>query len=288
MRHIALISKNELLQVFRSWPLALIIFALPFMLIFIISMTSSVNIMIYEEGYVETKSTMQSTHSGAEPTIASTTNENTLSINEINVEQVTALSPLQYYTASTLVTCILFQGLGAAISIIDERKDKTFTRLRMLPMKTSTILTGKLVGNALICLIQSLWIIMISTLLFQVDWGQHIEILTITCLLTICISMLIALHVTFLFQSVKVIYSFFYTFIIVMTFISGGMIKDLSNQLEFIGSYTVHHWAFKSLLQGMLDYHILEAMYHIIPLMGTAMMLYIIALIGYRKVDFYK
>ncbi len=78
--------------------------------------------------------------------------------------------------AGMMVFYVFFTGAAAAQSILLEEEAGTLPRLFTTPTPQSTILGGKLISSFLLLSIQVVVLVIISSLLFGIDWGEPLPV----------------------------------------------------------------------------------------------------------------
>lgn len=202
----------------------------------------------------------------------------------LNKEKKSA-SAIQYYAAAELIMFLLYGGMLAASSLTKERDEHTLARLSMMPVPPSAVLSGKIIGQGILALIQAGVIIAGTSLLYGVDWGSSYGLLAVVIVLSIVSSMSLALLVTLLVKSRKAIISVFQTLIIIMTMLSGGFMP-VDGLLAKIGLFTVNHWASDSILRIMLESGTQDVLRNIAVLGMIAAGLLLVSFGAYRKVGY--
>lgn len=203
-------------------------------------------------------------------------------------EQGKMYSSFQYYAASMLIMFLLYSGLSASISLSEERRNNTLYRLNAMPVSTLEIFTGKIVGNSLVAFLQAAVIIGGTSLLYGVDWGNHLGLLILICVLVVMASMMLAVVITLLVKSSAVARSVVVTVIVVMTFLSGGFQPLPIELVQRLGEFTVSHWALQGTLRLMLGVEPAEAMQYIMMLGLCCGLLLIAGIVSYRKVGYHE
>lgn len=194
----------------------------------------------------------------------------------------------QYYAAAMLVMFLLYSGMSAAISLVNEKENHTLTRLMSLPLKPMQVFYGKLLGQTFISIGQASIIILATIFFYNVHWGNSVFYLLLLCLSTIFISMCLAIIVTMLVQSTKAVMSIFQALIILMSFVSGGYNPDVGPFLQSIAQFTISHWASRGLLRLMLEDKAEVILHHITILGSIGIGLFLISLTIYRKVGYHE
>jgi ABC-2 type transport system permease protein len=167
--------------------------------------------------------------------------------------QFGSVSSLQYYAAAYLVMFLMFSGMSAAISTIEQKEQGTLRRLRALPIAMSHFMLGKYAGFALLAMLQSAVIVLVTRYAFGVQWGTSYGWILAVCLLTALSAIALSVILASFLPNRKSIESIFSMAVVVMTFLSGGMIPTLHPMLREAGKVTINHWAneaLKSLMTG--------------------------------------
>ncbi|PZD93838.1 hypothetical protein DNH61_20245 [Paenibacillus sambharensis] len=153
------------------------------------------------------------------------------------------VSSLQYYASAYLVMFLLFSGMAAAISMIEEKEHGTLPRLQSLPLALNAFLLGKFIAYIIIAVIQSAVIVLFTRYVYGVDWGGSYGVILLTVLLTSLSAICLAVIVASVVRSRKAVESVFSMVTVIMTFLSGGMMVGLGPVIETAGRFTINHWA---------------------------------------------
>ncbi|MEW9697891.1 ABC transporter permease [Paenibacillus sp. SI8] len=194
----------------------------------------------------------------------------------------------QYYAASMLIMFLLYSGMSTAIGLQNERDRHTLARLNALPISNLHILLGKVLGNALISLMQAIVIIAATMLFYGVDWGHSFVMLFLVCAIAIIVSMSLAIIVMNLAGSTKAISTIFQVIILVMTFLSGGFTPLPDGFLQRLGEFTVNYWGMQSLFRIMLSSDSAVIAHHVLILAAVGAGLVVVSLIAYRKAGYHE
>ncbi|MEX2104210.1 MAG: ABC transporter permease, partial [Bacilli bacterium] len=160
-------------------------------------------------------------------------------------------SAIQYYSATMMIMFLLFSGLTAATSLVNEKENHTLTRLQSMPITTGQIMLAKLLGNGILAGIQVSVIIVFTWLVYGVQWGESYVHLVLVCIFAIVASMGLAFIVALIAKSTRALGGAFSGFIGIMTFISGGMSPINGGFLEILQKFTLNYWASHSIIELM-------------------------------------
>jgi len=198
------------------------------------------------------------------------------------------ISAIQYYASSMLVMFVLYAGLSAAMSLLSEKEKHTLLRLESLPISSTQIVIGKLLGSTILGMIQAALILLFTYYVYDVDWGSSISGVLLISILTISASIGLGFLVSFLLPSTKLVSGGFSTFIAIMTFISGGMAPHLGGIFDTLKLFTINNWAHQGLIHLMLGQQLSYIMNNIL-ILGLVSTTLILAAIGfYRKVGYHE
>lgn len=82
--------------------------------------------------------------------------------------------PMDYYAVGMAVMFLLFATNAGAETIFEERRIRTFDRIKTFPVSNSMLLGGKILGISLIALVQFLIILFFTALVYRVNWGDSV------------------------------------------------------------------------------------------------------------------
>jgi ABC-2 type transport system permease protein len=91
-----------------------------------------------------------------------------------NENQDDTFNPLAYFAPGMAIFFLMFTMVDAARSILDEKLDGTLDRLLSTPTSALEIIGGKVGGVFVTGLVQMTILIVVSAIVFQLDWGGSI------------------------------------------------------------------------------------------------------------------
>ncbi len=92
------------------------------------------------------------------------------------VEQYELIDSFTYYTAAMLCMFMLFSaGIGGR-SMLEEKENLTYYRMKVLGVTYFQMMMSKMVVVLIICLLQSVVMIGLSSVFFNVDWGNYLTV----------------------------------------------------------------------------------------------------------------
>ncbi|MDP5273304.1 ABC transporter permease [Chengkuizengella axinellae] len=197
-------------------------------------------------------------------------------------------SAMQYYAASMLVMFLLFSGMSAAISLSEEKESNTLFRLRSLPLHPNTIILGKLIGVGAFSILQAILIILFSTFVYGVDWGDNYLTVFYVIVLTIVSAASIGILLYSFLKSSKSISAVYQAIIFVMTFLSGGMVPSLGEFLNSLGKFTINYWSSNTLLRLMIESDSTFILNNMLVIVSISLVLALLAGFVYWKVGYHE
>ncbi|MDT0126165.1 ABC transporter permease [Paenibacillus sp. RRE4] len=195
-------------------------------------------------------------------------------------------SASQYYAAAMLAMFMLYSGMTTVNSLFTERDKQTLARLQATPVGNGVIFAGKIAGNSLLAFLQAIIIIVMTNLLFGVNWGGYPWLIVLICVLITLASMTLGIIVALVSKNAASANALMQGIIIVMTFISGGFTPIAIDFVQRISEFTVNHWALQSFLSMMLGATLQEVMHNIFMLGAVCAVLAAAAAVIYRKVGY--
>jgi ABC-2 type transport system permease protein len=105
---------------------------------------------------------------------------------------------MQYYSAVNIVMYLLYTGMGAAISFINERENFTLSRLNAAPIPHHHIIIGVIFGNGIFAFMESIMLIIGTAIIYGVHWGSQwiglSLILSLVIIIALSLGTLVALN----------------------------------------------------------------------------------------------
>jgi len=191
-------------------------------------------------------------------------------------------SAFQYYSVSILVMFILYSGMAAAISILNEKECRTLQRMQTQPIRPSTIVFGKLAGSAVMTMLQACFVILFTNWVYGVSWGGMWGWLLLICFLLTIVSLGLGVVLLAKAKTTKSVRSVFQYIVIAMTALSGGFAPIPG--LEDAAKGTISYWGMQGMLRIMLNSEFAVILQHVAVLGLIAAALLAGSLFAYRRV----
>ncbi|GMK41628.1 hypothetical protein PCCS19_46850 [Paenibacillus sp. CCS19] len=158
----------------------------------------------------------------------------------------------QYYAVSNLIMFLLYAGMTGTIVLQNEKQNFTLQRIYTQPSRFNMVVYGKLAGVVCFGIVQSIVIIAFTTFVYDVDWGNRLDLTALVCLLSIAAGIGCAIVIASFFKSHQAFRSFYSIFIFIATFLSGGMVANLDGTVGELGKFTLNYWSTKG-LRGIMN-----------------------------------
>lgn len=139
-------------------------------------------------------------------------------------EKAKSVSAMQYYSAAMLVMFLLFSAMQAISFMVEERENKTLSRIMGTRATRVKLIAGKCLGLLLIGSVQAFILIVFTGLVYGVDWGGHtfgVALVTI-CAVFACSGL--GMFVASVAKTLKAANGMGTTLVQVMTAVGGGMV----------------------------------------------------------------
>jgi len=153
--------------------------------------------------------------------------------------------PMDYYAVGMAVLFLLFATNAGAETIFEERRIKTFDRIRTFPVSNGMILGGKILGISLIALAQFLIIIFFTTLVYKVNWGDSIPGIIVLILCSVAAFAGFSTLLASITKSENQIGNIGPALGMIFGFLSGGMMPVFvfPKWLNIASKFTPNRWA---------------------------------------------
>ncbi|WP_138751737.1 ABC transporter permease [Paenibacillus sinopodophylli] len=154
---------------------------------------------------------------------------------------------IQYYSATYLIMFLLYGGMTAVISLINQRESGTLHRLYAIPSSFRIIVFGIVFGACMLAALQAIVVILFTTYVYDVNWGGHYGAIALICLLATAAGVGLAITVASFVHNKKSTQTMFSIIVLSMTFLSGGMVTGIENMVGGANKLTINHWASSTL-----------------------------------------
>ncbi len=161
---------------------------------------------------------------------------------------------LAYFAPSMAILFVAFGALQGARTILRERREGTFDRLNATPTRQRSVLLGKLLGIFFSSALQFGALLVASTLLFQLVWGDPLGVALLAILITLAFTSL-GLLIAVVARSEGEANTIS-TFVVMVFAAVGGNFLPASNfpaWMQSISQWTPNYWSvngFLKLAQG--------------------------------------
>lgn len=97
-----------------------------------------------------------------------------VTVRDAEAEVEEAISMISYYSAGMTAMFLLFGSMFGAFSFVKERREQTLARMMCAPAGKPAIVGGKAAGVSLVAVGQFLILLLGTSLVFGVDWGDNL------------------------------------------------------------------------------------------------------------------
>ena len=169
-------------------------------------------------------------------------------------KQESELSVYSYILPAMSIMFLLFIGNAVFEDILREKETGALLRMSVSPLRMSHFIWSKILTSALIGTICTIVLVALGRVLFSIRWGNLFTVL----LIVICLNVLIAGFISFLYSFVKTerqAGALLSSVIIVMSLLGGRMVpvENFPKFILYFSKLTVNYWGLQSFhknLQG--------------------------------------
>ena len=194
----------------------------------------------------------------------------------------------QFYAASMLLMFLLYSGLTVTGSLFSEKDNHTLFRINSMPVKGSQLFIGKMLGVGVITMLQCAAIIIFTSLLFGVYWGNRPWLLMLFCLLMIIASMMFSILVCMFSKTSATATNVVNIVTVGMTFLSGGMAPLPDSWVNSVGAFTINHWEMQAIIRMMLHSGFGQILPNLLVMSAMCLVLIGGVVFTYRKVGYHE
>lgn len=162
-----------------------------------------------------------------------------------SLEAERTLSGFQFYAVGMAIMFLLFAVSAGVKSILEERESMTLARLLSTPTSARAILWGKVGGTFAIGLFQLTSLIILTSVIYRVDWGSSISGLVSLTISTVFAATGLAVLVAALARTAKAA-DLLSSIIVQISSLAGGSMFPLQAMPDFMKTAsraTVNGWA---------------------------------------------
>lgn len=191
-------------------------------------------------------------------------------IDKSSVEGKNTITSFHYYAAGMGVMFMLFSAGYVASYTVNERFLLTFDRMKIAGISLRSILSGKFLSCTIFTILQLLLLILFSTILFQISWGNLLVVLLITVVASIGVgSLAVFISIINLQASNDRASNVFQSAIIpLMALVGGSFVPNtaLPSILKTLGDHTLNGATLNSYLMAIQGYSLADVQVHILVL----------------------
>jgi ABC-2 type transport system permease protein len=169
-------------------------------------------------------------------------------------EEVSDLSVQAYILPAIAVMFLLFICNAVFEDVLFEKESGTLMRLRVSPINLREYIWSKIVTSTLIGILCTSLLIILGRVFFSINWGNPVSL----ALLVLCLNILIAGFISFLFSFVRTerqVGALLTTVILLMSMLGGSMVpvENYPPAILKFSKLTLNYWGittFKNIMRG--------------------------------------
>ncbi|RCX16294.1 ABC-2 type transport system permease protein [Anaerobacterium chartisolvens] len=155
--------------------------------------------------------------------IATRLSEELIEFKESTQKETKPISSLQYYSVAMLVMYILFSSVTGVTLMLQEKENRTLGRIIGAGVSKFELILGKCIGLATIGALQSIILVIFTTVFYRVDWGGPLYALIILSLCLVFFSSGFGMFIAAIGKNVKAANNLGEVLIMIFTALGGGM-----------------------------------------------------------------
>ncbi len=168
-------------------------------------------------------------------------------------KQASEISVSGYILPAMSIMFLLFIGNAVFEDILREKETGALLRMSVSPLRISHFIWSKILTSALIGTICTIVLVALGIVLFSIRWGNLFTVL----LIVICLNVLIAGFISFLYSFVKTerqAGALLSSVIIVMSLLGGSMVPvhNFPKFILYFSKLTVNYWGLQSFHKNLL------------------------------------
>ncbi len=202
-------------------------------------------------------------------------------VETVNGPEERTINSFQFFGAGMLIFFLLTCGMGLGADILSERSDRVFFRIISFPVTHNQYLAGKAAANALIGLFQAATVILLTSLLFGVDWGGNYPGLFLVVMEVMLVTSGIAIIFSNILNSSKALTTLLIVLYWMMTFASGSFTPMPA--FEAVSPYMVNRWAFEVLTGFMTGKGLAEVSNYLLLLLAVGLAFWAAGVMLYKR-----
>lgn len=212
--------------------------------------------------------------------------DNYIADNYINTEENDTQKPvsaMQYYAIAMIVMFAMFTSFTLIHSMADEKRDKIFFRIQTTPIKGLEYAVGKLVGIVFTLTVQMSVLIVATTLLYGMKWGNIYHLFIVLIAYSFAIGT-ITLLAGLIAKDYSVLSNLSMPVVFVLSFLGGSFVRkeELPASLDFAQKLVPNGQALNAFLKVVLNRDFSEIFSNLTTLIITGLVFLCISLLFFR------
>lgn len=160
-----------------------------------------------------------------------------------------------YYAITMLTLVLLYSSITGFWCIRGEIEQKTAPRILCSPTHSYELLTGKVIGNILVTIVQGFLVVIFSKWVLNANWGQDLISVALIIISYAVMAISLGVSLAFLIRSSEVASGILNTLIPVLAFFGGGYVplSAMSETFSKIGMASPVYWINTALFKIIYD-----------------------------------
>lgn len=196
------------------------------------------------------------------------------------------LNLLNYFVPSMAILFLMFSTFDGTRSILEEERDGTLHRLMTTPTPISEILLGKILGTFMTGILQFVVLVLVSGLVFGVDWGSEPIGMALMVLATVAAATSLGALVASFARSVNQAGVLGPAITLIFAILGGNFIdfRAIPAWLTPFSKATINRWALEGFFNlAFLGQTLEEVSLNIIVLFGMAAVFFALSVLLFNR-----
>lgn len=192
---------------------------------------------------------------------------------------------IDYYAVTMLVMTIMYGTAYGNFALKEEKQLNTSIRLVSAPIKYSEVILGKLLGSIVTILLQAMLIIILTKVLFKVNWGGNILFIIFVCFSLTLLAVGLGMMVSNLGRNPLATGALLNFGVNIMTFIAGGYFpaSQMGPAIEKLGFISPNYLAQQAMFNTIYGGSAVQTFNAMLAIWIIAIIAFIIAAITERR-----
>lgn len=196
-----------------------------------------------------------------------------------------------YYAVTMLTLILMYASLTGFWCIRSEVDDKTGARVLCAPVRRYQYLTGKILGNIFVTIIQGFVVLLFSRLVLKAEWGEDMFTVAVLIITYSIMTVSLGAALAFILRSAEMASGLLNTIIPVFVFLGGGYVPlyALGDTISRISVVSPVRWVNSGLLDLIYEGSYFDAYISVAINLGfSVLFISVAALLSGKRRDGYE